>query len=240
MASPTRQAHAEHRLQPQRRQLERPPPPAADEWQLIESGAAHLSIAVEVEDDAAEGRSARPLALRERGLDPPVLAAGVAQVAGDDRRQRAPRAEPDEHAEQLCIRAEAGIVGPPAPRAAKGAAGLARLVGKQLDLGRQLEHLGEPLDARRLAIHGAEHASDAFCAERGQVVAQPLRVLDHIEVRRVGAKHDQRRARSLERLAEVDTAATRGERQGTDAAESASADAGDRRGCDEAVRCCDE
>ena len=57
-----------------------------------------LSIAVEVEDDAVEGWPASPLALRERGLDPLVLAAGVAQVAGDDRRQRAPRAEPEEHA----------------------------------------------------------------------------------------------------------------------------------------------
>ena len=86
-------------LQPKRRQLERPPPPAAYERQLRERVALDFAIFAEVE------RHARPptgsLPLRERRLDPAGLAPRVADVASDDGRQRATRAEADEHAQEL-------------------------------------------------------------------------------------------------------------------------------------------
>ena len=101
----------------------------------------------------------------------------------------------------------------PAGAHTEEAPGLARLVGEQLDLRRQVEDLGEPLARFGRSVHDDEAALDTLGLELRPVVPHLLRVLDHVEVGWVRAEDDERRHRRREQLAQVDLFAVRDARE---------------------------
>mmetsp|Transcript_26265 Transcript_26265/g.85462 ORF Transcript_26265/g.85462 Transcript_26265/m.85462 type:complete len:249 (+) Transcript_26265:244-990(+) len=200
-------------LEPQRGELERPHAPRRDERRVVKGVGDDLPVG---QLQHAVWPATRELPLLEALLDPPALAARASKVADEHGRQRRPRARAadDAHHEQFGERTQGGVVGPKAAAHAKAPARLAGRVCVQLDGVGEVEERRQLLarSGRPVDHHHAPH--HALRTQVWEEDAHPLHVLDHVEVSRVRAQHEQRLSgRRSQRLAEVDVPAASGSRQ---------------------------
>ena len=116
-------------------------------------------------------------------------------VTSEYRWERLERADADQHAEEFHIGREGGCIGEEAAGDAHPPPALARRVSEQLELSGHREQFGKSAAGLRLAVDDDDSLGDAVLLELWEVVLDLLRVLDHVEVRRVRAEHHERAAR---------------------------------------------
>mmetsp|Transcript_26629 Transcript_26629/g.67668 ORF Transcript_26629/g.67668 Transcript_26629/m.67668 type:complete len:282 (-) Transcript_26629:92-937(-) len=187
---PVLELQAREVLQPQRRELKGPHPPPAHQRRFIKPVAGDVTIVVELQDARPP---ARLLPLLERRFDPLPIPPGAPDVALEHRGEGVPRwAHPDAHRKELEGGWERGVVGAKPPADAEAATGLPRGVGKELELGGEVEELRKLRARPRLAVDHHHAPVDPLFLELGPKGPDFLGILHGVEVPGVAPEDKER------------------------------------------------